>query len=247
MTNDGQMTTPGGKPPQSIRHLSLVIYHWSFRVRVPLSLLSLKEPPNRLAGFRVVLAVVQTEEAAQCGGRLVLVDGLGTGPFPPELALGTDEGHPDVTRLRYLLSMILPVRVPSSMIYSDEDRCLPAVAPLRLQQFPQAAQVRVRPRQRVQDALVVAVVRPVVGFSKADVEHARLVLLQMRKGKAVGIRIVADAVPGRIRLKLQLAQLSDYPVRMVIGLKACVGSDGSGLVLHDPVYSFPGRKRGDPL
>src|SRR5947207_497985 len=132
------MTTPGGKPPQSIRHVSLVIYHWSF-------------------------------------------------------------------------------------------------------------QVRVRPRQRVQDALVVAVVRPVVGFSKADVERARLVLLQMRKGKAVGIRIVADAVPGRIRLKLQLAQLSDYPVRMVIGLKACVGSDGSGLVLHDPVYSVPGRKRGDPL
>src|SRR5207245_1207404 len=103
-------------------------------LRVPLSLLSLKEPPNRLAGFRVVLAVVQTEETAQCGGRLVLVDGLGTGPFPPELALGTYEGHPDVTRLRYLLSMILPVRVPSSMIHSDEDRCLPAVAPLRLQQ-----------------------------------------------------------------------------------------------------------------
>src|SRR5262249_56672719 len=115
---------------------------------------------NRFAGGWIVLSVILIQKAAQRRSDLVLVDGFPVLPFAAQRAIGADKSHPDVLRFGNFLSVIGPIprRCAAPVIHGYDDRGLPFIPPVRLQVFPQLAQITVGAPQRFKRLVVAPVV-----------------------------------------------------------------------------------------
>jgi hypothetical protein len=60
---------------------------------------------DRLAGLGDSSVVIVAEECRECSGDFVLCDGGDVGAFAERRGIGAEEGHPDVFRLRELLTV----------------------------------------------------------------------------------------------------------------------------------------------
>ena len=168
-------------------------------------------------------------------------------PFAPTRHGRRHERDPHILRSLHLLAVVPPVgsRPAAAVIGRDEDVRAIAVVGLRLDPCPQLLEKGVGPRERLEDAIVAAVVGPVVGLAERDVHDARAGALQVGHRQPERVDVVADGIPRGRRLELQRAQLAHLRVRMLERLKSRVDGEGAARVLDDGVEHVPRPEHAD--
>src|SRR5262249_49613399 len=127
---------------------------------------------------------------------------------------GRNEGDPHVLRSVCLGPVGPPVgsRPATAMIRRDEQMCVVSIVRLRLDPRPELAHVPVYSGISVEYLIVAAIVRRVAGLVERDVQDAGPYRRQVMHRQTEGEGVVADAVPRRTRLLLDLVEHPDAGV-----------------------------------
>ena len=170
-------------------------------------------------------------------------------PFAAPRPVRADRGEPRLFGPDDAVAVRGPVvgRMAAPMIDRDHQHGIVSVFRVALQPGPQRVQLRIGARQRVEDAVVALLVRPVVCLVVGDIKSDRTGRLQVVERQAEGEGIVARAVPRRLRRELGVAERLGHRIGRVERLVSRIDRQRAFFVLGDPVEGFPRSEDADLL